>query len=622
MNGIEIKRHSLSHILAQAIQREIDADIKLWVWPAIANWFYYDVYGATIKEENINNLQSQVEKIIKEWQKIIKIDTNYELAIEINEFLNQEFKIEMINELVNEWEKNFSFYLNTINIDAKEWLLKWLSQSYQSKYEKINNFLEDKWIKIEGEYIVFIDICKGPHVENTNVIDNKWVKIAKLAWAYWKGDENNIMMQRVYGYAFDTKEELKEYINFLEDAKKRDHRILWQQLDLFCFSDLVWPGLPLFTPKWTLLKELLQNKIEKICRGYWFKKVMTPHLAKIDLYNISWHATKFADELFHVTSEKKHELVMKPVQCPHQTQIFASRPRSYKELPIRYMESEKQYRAEKKWEVWGLSRVYAITVEDGHSFCTIDQIKQEVINMVNIIKEFYTPLWLRWKHWVSLSVRDYENMDKYIWTLQDWDKAETMLEEISNELWLNAVKCEWEAALYWPKLDFMFKDALWREIQIPTVQLDFATPQRFKLKYSDENWNDTAPVMIHRAILWSYERLIMLLIEHFAWAFPVWLSPVQVKIIPVVSKFVEWARLFQKKLEDNWIRVEIDTTDHSLNKKIRNAELEKSPYIVIIWEKEIENWILSIREYSTKLQFEMSVDELITKIKQLENNQQ
>ncbi|MEF2175842.1 MAG: threonine--tRNA ligase [Candidatus Absconditabacteria bacterium] len=622
MNGIEIKRHSLSHILAQAIQREIDADIKLGVGPAIANGFYYDVYGATIKEENINNLQSQVEKIIKEGQKIIKIDTNYELAIEINEFLNQEFKIEMINELVNEGEKNFSFYLNTINIDAKEGLLKGLSQSYQSKYEKINNFLEDKGIKIEGEYIVFIDICKGPHVENTNVIDNKGVKIAKLAGAYWKGDENNIMMQRVYGYAFDTKEELKEYINFLEDAKKRDHRILGQQLDLFCFSDLVGPGLPLFTPKGTLLKELLQNKIEKICRGYGFKKVMTPHLAKIDLYNISGHATKFADELFHVTSEKKHELVMKPVQCPHQTQIFASRPRSYKELPIRYMESEKQYRAEKKGEVGGLSRVYAITVEDGHSFCTIDQIKQEVINMVNIIKEFYTPLGLRGKHWVSLSVRDYENMDKYIGTLQDWDKAETMLEEISNELGLNAVKCEGEAALYGPKLDFMFKDALGREIQIPTVQLDFATPQRFKLKYSDENGNDTAPVMIHRAILGSYERLIMLLIEHFAGAFPVWLSPVQVKIIPVVSKFVEGARLFQKKLEDNGIRVEIDTTDHSLNKKIRNAELEKSPYIVIIGEKEIENGILSIREYSTKLQFEMSVDELITKIKQLENNQQ
>ena len=289
---------------------------------------------------------------------------------------------------------------------------------------------------------------------------------------------------------------------------------------------------------------------------------MTPHLAKIYLYKLSGHADKFGKELFHVSSEQKHDFVMKPVQCPHQTQIYASKQRSYRDLPIRYMESEKQYRAEKSGEVGGLNRVYAITVEDGHSFCRVEQVKEEVKNMVNIIKDFYSALGLWENHWVSLSVRDYNHPEKYIGEPEDWDKCEKMLEDISKEMKLDAKKIEGEAALYGPKLDFMFRDSMGKEIQIPTVQLDFATPKRFNLVYINEKGKEEFVVMVHRAILGSYERFLALLIEHFAGAFPLWLSPVQVKILPVSSeKHIDYAQKVNSLLLENNIRSEVDDSN-------------------------------------------------------------
>ncbi|EKD58575.1 MAG: hypothetical protein ACD_56C00095G0001 [uncultured bacterium] len=400
----------------------------------------------------------------------------------------------------------------------------------------------------------------------------------------------------------------------VEEAEKRDHRKLGKELDLFCFSDLVGPGLPLFTPKGTIIKDELQKHIEKVCRSYGFQKVSTPHLAKIDLYEKSGHAQKFGDELFQVASHYKQNYVMKPVQCPHQTQIFASRPRSYKDLPIRYMESEKQYRDEKPGEIGGLQRVIAITVEDGHSFCTVDQVKQEVKNMVEIIKNFYTSLGMWENHSVSLSVRDYAHPEKYIGESSDWDLCENMLQEISDEMDLKAVKHEGEAALYGPKLDFMFRDSLGKEIQIPTVQLDFATPKRFDLEYTNNEGGKSSPVMVHRAILGSYERFMMLLIEHFAGAFPLWLSPVQVAVLPISEKFIDYANEVKNALLENDIRVELSDRAESLGKRISEAEKMKTPYILVVGEKEVADKTVAIRTRGIREQQTLPIQNFIEKI--------
>ncbi|NOQ67846.1 threonine--tRNA ligase, partial [Patescibacteria group bacterium] len=428
-------------------------------------------------------------------------------------------------------------------------------------------------------------------------------------------DEKNKMLQRIYGIAFNNKKGLNEYLERVKEAAKRDHRKLGKELDLFCFSDLVGPGLPLYAPKGVIIIDELRKHIEKVCAGYGFEKVMTPHLAKIDLYKLSGHAEKFGKELFHVSSEQKHDFVMKPVQCPHQTQIYASRQRSYRDLPIRYMESEKQYRAEKSGEVGGLNRVYAITVEDGHSFCRVEQVKEEVKNMVEIIKNFYSAIGLWGNHWVSLSVRDYSHPEKYIGESKDWDKCEKMLEDVSKEMKLDAKKIEGEAALYGPKLDFMFRDSMGKEIQIPTVQLDFATPKRFNLVYTNEKGKEEFVVMVHRAILGSYERFLALLIEHFAGAFPVWLSPIQVKILPVSSeKHIDYAKKVNSLLLENNIRTEIDDSNESIGKKIRDAEKQKIPYMLVVGEKESENNSVAVRSRGSRDIEDMKVGKFVEKI--------
>ncbi len=580
--NISIKRHSLSHILAQAV-KSVYPGAKLAIGPAIDNGFYYDFdFGeAEFKEDNLKEIEKKMKNIIKQNQKFEQYNLSIDESIKFLKEKWEIYKVEMGEDLKKEWEKELSFYKN----------------------------ISQQWVE------TFVDMCVWPHVSKTLDIDENSFKLDKIAGAYWKWDSERKMLTRIYAFAFDTREELDNYLKMLEEAKKRDHRILWQKLDLFCFSDLVGAGLPLFTPKWTILKEELQKHVESVCYKFWFQKVITPHLSKIALYEISWHAKKFWDELFHVTSNKKHEFVMKPVQCPHQTQIYASKSRSYRDLPIRYMESERQYRAEQTGEVWWLNRVYAITVEDWHTFCRVDQVKNEIIWMVNIIKDFYSWLGLWWNHWVSLSVRDYSNPDKYIWTSEDWDICEKMLQEVSDELWLNAKKCEWEAALYWPKLDFMFRDAIWKEIQIPTVQVDFATPKRFNLLYTDKDWEKKNPVMVHRAILWSYERFMALIIEHFAWSFPLWLAPVQVIVVPVWENFISYGDEIYKKLKEAWIRVEFDDGTDSLNKKVRNAEQLHINYILVVWEKEEKENSISVRNYKTKEQKDFKLDEFITEIK-------
>lgn len=454
-------------------------------------------------------------------------------------------------------------------------------------------------------------------LENEIKQNNVYVKLLKISGVYYNGDSSKEMIQRIVGKAFSNEEELKEYNDFLNEALLRDHRKIGQDLDLFCFSDYVGPGLPLYTPRGTIVKDELQKEIEHICRKYGFQKVSCPSLASISLFETSGHAKKFNDELFRVNSPKGHEFVLKPVQCPHHTQIYASKLRSYKDLPIRYMESDKQYRAELQGAVSGLSRVYAITVEDGHVFCRRDQVKDEIISIVNLIKDFYSRMGLWDNNWVSLSVRDYEHPEKYIGDINDWDLCENLLQEISDELGLNAKKCEGEAALYGPKLDFMFKDSLGREIQIPTVQVDFATPKRFGLFYIDENGEKQTPVMVHRAVLGSYERFIVLLLEQFKGVLPIWLSPVQVNIIPINVKYHdEYCKKIYELLQNEDIRVEYDNSDERFNKKIMNSNQMKNPINIIIGDKERDNNLISYKKYNSDETISLPIDEFIKYIKE------
>jgi len=574
---IEILRHSLSHVLAAAVF-EMFPDARFGIGPNIENGFYYDFdLPRTLIPEDLEILEEKMRGIVKDNFKFEKANVSIDDAIKKFKKLKQTYKIELIKDLKKENPKS-----KTV-----------------SAYRTGN----------------FVDLCSGPHIDSTGEISPKAFKLTKISGAYWKGDEKNKMLQRIYGVAFATDKELRQYLAMIAEAEKRDHRKLGKELDLFCFSDLVGPGLPLFTPKGTIIIDELQKHIESICRMHGFEKVSTPHLAKIDLFEKSGHKQKFGEELFKVSSHHKQDYVLKPVQCPHQTQIYASKIRSYRDLPIRYMESNKQYRDEKPGEISGLGRVIAITVEDGHSFCRIDQVKEELKVMVRIIRDFYKALGLWDKHWVSLSVRDKKHPEKYIGDNKDWVDCEKMLQEVSDEMKLKAVRREGEAALYGPKLDFMFRDAIGKEIQIPTVQLDFATPKRFELTYVGNDGKEKNPVMVHRAVLGSYERFLVLLIEHFAGAFPLWLSPVQVEVIPVSEKFEKYGKEIYQKLFTENIRVSMNEASESLGKRIRSAQNQKVNYMLIVGEKEMKAKSVAVRDREKGDLGAMKVDKFLEKIK-------
>ncbi|MDD3434402.1 MAG: threonine--tRNA ligase [Candidatus Pacebacteria bacterium] len=595
--SLETLRHSLAHITALAVLRLYRGQVCFGVGPVTEQGFYYDMEiknsgQNSLSLEELPKIEEEVHKIIKEGLPFKKKTVSISEAKKIFKKLKQPYKLELLKDLEQ--------YGTTVE-----------SQKSKIKSQKLKiNKVKTVTIYQIGE---FVDLCRGPHIRNTREM-TLYFKLTKIAGAYWRGNEKNSMLTRIEGVAFETKAELEKYFDWLQEAERRDHRKLGRQLDLFTFSDLVGSGLPLFTPKGTIIIEELKKYIEGVCRKYGFEKVTTPSLAKIELFEISGHAQKFNDELFRVTSPKGHSFVLKPVQCPHHTQLYASRLRSYKELPIRYMESDKMYRAEKPGEVGGLSRVYAITVEDGHIFCRPDQVKDEIKNLVQIIKEFYSSLGLWGNQWVSLSLRDYSHPEKYIGDPKDWDKCEKILQEISNVMDLQAKRREGEAALYGPKLDFMFKDALGNEIQIPTIQLDFATPKRFNLTYINEQGKAVNPVMIHRAILGSYERFLALLIEHFAGAFPLWLASVQIVLLPVSSKQAHYSQTVATTLRKEELRVEV-WEDETISKRIRQAELQKIPYIIVLGDKEKKEKTVSVRERGSKVLTVLPLEQFLNKIK-------
>ncbi len=587
INEIDVKRHSAAHILAMAIL-DLHPDARLGIGPVIEDGFYYDVEtDSPITEDELKKIEKKMKKLISQNIDFEKSEMNIDEAREKFEKAGQKYKVEIIDDLANEGTQSL-----TNDVSEKKTVLIYKSKDFE-------------------------DLCRGPHVKNSKEINAKALKITRLAGAYWKSDENRKQLTRVYGVLFDTKEELDEYNKRLAEAKKRDHRKLGKELDLFTFSDLVGPGLPLFTTKGTTLRDTIVDKIQTLQAKHGYEKVTIPHITKKDLYETSGHWDKFGDELFKVKGQSDQEFVMKPMNCPHHTQIFAAKPHSYKELPLRYMETTMVYRDEQAGELLGLSRVRSISQDDGHVFCTPGQIEQEVQNIVSVIREFYTSLNMfdEGKCWVSVSVRDSKTPDKYLGDPKNWDKAEAILEEIAKKEGFDYKKVEGEAAFYGPKLDFMFTDAIGREWQLATAQLDFVMPERFGLEYTDENGNKQTPVMIHRAIAGSLERFLSVIIEHFAGAFPLWLSPVQAVVIPVSDKFNDYGQSVVERLQSEGFRVELDDDSETLGKRIRIAQKSKIPYMLVVGEKEVADNTVAVRSRDNGDEGIIRVDDFIKKIK-------
>jgi len=538
-------RHSLAHLLAIAVL-EKDPGVKLAIGPVIDNGFYYDFEfsnGYTPTPEDLKSFEKAMRKMVNKGLPFEGRAVSADDARKI--FAKQPYKTELINEFATEG-KDLTLYTT-------------------------------------GD---FTDLCRGGHVENTKEIPADCFTITHTAGAYWRGDEKNPMLTRIYGLAFESSEALDAYKVQIEEAKKRDHRIIGAQLKLFTVSPLIGSGLPLMKPRGMIIRKEIENYLWSLHKEKGYSQVWTPHIAKEDLYITSGHAAKFGDELFRVQG-KEEKFIMKPMNCPHHMQIFADDQFSYRDMPVRYFEPATVYRDEKSGQLSGLTRVRAITQDDGHLFCRTTQIEDEVSTIVNIIKEFYTTFGMMDGYWVSLSVRG-EDKSKSIGTDEAWAMAETALEKAAQVNKLNYRRVEGEAAFYGPKLDFMFKDAIGRQWQLATIQCDFNLPERFELFFTNEKSEKERPVVIHRAISGSLERFMGVMIEHFAGAFPLWLSPVQVKILPISEKYIEYAKKVRTELLQADIRVELDDSNESLGKRIRIAKMEKTPFILVIGEKEVE----------------------------------
>lgn len=557
---IEKMRHSLSHIMAAAI-RNLYTDtttIKFGVGPAIDNGFYYDIDfgGVKVSEDDFKKIEKEMRKIINKKMPIVRSEKTRQEALKWAKDNKQKYKEELIKDLPE--DETISFYT-------------------------LGNFE---------------DLCKGPHVENTGEVGV--FKLDKVAGAYWRGDEKREMLTRIYGLAFETQEELDEYLKQQEEAKKRDHRKIGKELGLFCYSELVGAGLPLFTPKGTILRDMvaaLANSYRERC-GY--QKVCIPHIANIDLYKTSGHFEKFPEMLRFTSTESGDELALKPVNCPHHSQIFASVPRSYKELPVKFLETTMVYRDERKGELGGLSRVRAITQDDSHVFCTEEQVGDIFGELIESAKDLYKRINMQLK--LRLSFRD--DGDGYIGTPEMWKKAQNAIKEMAEKFKMDYSIGEGEAAMYGPKMDFMAVDALGREWQLATVQLDYAMPTRFGLEYTAEDGSKKTPIMIHCALLGSIERFLSVFIEHTAGWFPAWCAPEQIRILTLNDSVADYARKVEDAVKhvrtsffdrDYKVRYTVDDRNESLGKKIREAVKMKIPFVLIVGPKDAEAGEVSIR---------------------------
>lgn len=564
---VDRMRHTLSHIMATALT-EMYPGIQFGVGPAIKDGFYYDVDLSRVKTKNgevvkisdadLSKIEKKMREVVARGFKMQYSEKSRAEALDWAKQSGQDFKIELINELPE--GEVISFYQ-----------------------------LGD-----------FTDLCKGPHIESDKEVGV--FKLMRVAGAYWQGDENKPMLTRIYGVAFETEDELKEYLEKIEEAKARDHRKLGKELDLFCFSDLVGAGLPLFSPRGTILREMMSEYSLSLRGVSGFEKVWTPHITKMDLFKASGHYAKFGDELFIVHSQVSGEdFALKPMNCPHHAQIFASRPRTYKEMPVRYMEATTVYRDEKSGELGGLSRVRSLTQDDSHVFCRKSQIEDEIKNLIKIVRELYTAVGME-KLRARLSYRSDE--DKYLGDMSLWEMAQAQIKNAAIDNGLDFFEAEGEAAFYGPKIDFMAEDAIGREHQVATVQLDFVQPERFDLNFINEKGEKERPVMVHHATLGSIERFLAVFIEHTAGWFPFWCAPEQVRIVTVndgvlgyVSEIEDVLKqiVLDKPLKYNELRFTTDKTDDSLGKKIRRATSMKIPVILVVGPKDMETRTVSVR---------------------------
>lgn len=615
------KKHSLAHIMAQAVKEHFP-DAKLGIGPATDDGFYYDFdFGdAVITENDLKKIEKSMKKILSQKQKFIHFHVSYDEAREILKVMNEEFKNILIDRFESGNFKNeeklesgtIGFSINTSKGKSSEY------------YAKIQEFLKEKnfydFTELDGDQVKnlkFIDMCAGPHIDSTADIDPNSFALARIAGAYWLGDAKNQQLTRIYAYAFETAEELDSHLKMLEEAKKRDHRILGKKMKLFTISDLVGSGLPLIQPRGMIMRKAIEDYLWSLHADKGYDRIWTPHLAKEDLYITSGHAGHYLEDMFSVwggTSQEK--FYVKPMNCPHHMQLFADNQFSYRDMPIRYFEPATVYRDEKTGQLSGLTRVRSITQDDGHLFCRVTQIKDEVSTIVGIIKEFYKTFGLLDGYWVSLSVRDPENLEKYLGDESVWQTAEKALEDAAKANDLNYKRMEGEAAFYGPKLDFMFKDAIGREWQLATIQCDFNLPNRFELSFKNEEGQEERPVVIHRAISGSLERFMGIMIEHFAGVFPLWIAPEQVRIVPVGEAFVEYAEDVFVEMKKHGIRVKLDDSSDSLSKKIRNAETAHVNYILVVGEQEKNSGTLAVRNYKTKEQTSENIADFVARIQQ------
>lgn len=575
LTPLETKRHSLAHILATAVM-EMFPDAKLGIGPQIENGFYYDFdLPRSLIPEDLEILQDKMEKVIEQNQTFEKSVIDIDTALDRFQKANQPYKVDLIKDLKEKGETEVSLYKNG----------------------------------------PFVDLCRGPHIESTGEVKKGSFKLAKTSAAYWKGDAENASMQRIYGYAFETPKELRQFENQLKEAQKRDHRKLGKKLDLFIFSDLVGPGLPMYTPKGAIVREEIIKYSRELNQKIGFEEVHTPNINKAELFKTSGHYDKYKDDMLSVSSNySNEEYYLKPMNCPQHTQIYASKTRSYKDLPIRFSDFANLYRDEKPGELSGLSRLKYFSIDDGHIFCREDQIEEEFNAVLGTIKEALTTYNLEF--YVRLSLRDPEEKEKYLGTDELWENAENTLRELLIKNKLEFVEAPGEAAFYGPKMDIIAKDALNREWQISTNQLDLNMPERFELEYTAEDGSKKRPVMLHRGIVGSAERMMSLLIEHYEGNFPTWLAPIQVQFITVSDKFIDGAQKIEQEFKAHGIRTHIDTREESVGKKIAENTKQKPPYVLVIGEKEINSDELSIRIRGQKQAQNMKRSEFIEKIKQ------
>ncbi len=544
--------HSSAHLMAEALQ-ELYPGIKFGIGPAIENGFYYDVDPGevSIKESDLATIEAKMQELAARKSAIVRSDISKAEALARFGAINEVYKTEMINDLAD----------GTITL-----------------YTQGN----------------FTDLCRGPHLPTT--ADIKAIKVLSVAGAYWRGDEKRKMLTRLYGITFPKKKMLDEYLVLLEEAKKRDHRKIGKELELFMFSEMVGKGLPMWLPRGTSLRLRLEDFLKKIQRRFDYQQVMTPHIGNKQLYVTSGHYAKYGKDSFQPihTPEEGEEYLLKPMNCPHHCEIYKFKPRSYKELPVRIAEFGTVYRYEQSGELHGLTRVRSFTQDDAHIFCRPDQVKDEFLKVMDIIFIIFKALEFE-NFEAQISLRDPNNREKYIGSDENWDKAEQSIIEACAEKGLKAKVETGEAAFYGPKLDFMVRDAIGRKWQLGTIQVDYNLPERFELEYTGDDNQKHRPVMIHRAPFGSMERFVAVLIEHTAGKFPLWLTPDQVVILPISEKFNDYAFQIAKDMNAQDIRVTVDDRNEKIGRKIRDNELKRIPYMLIVGEKEAENGEVAVR---------------------------